>query len=136
MELAGMRVLLVEDESLVAMLVEDMLADLGCTVAAHAGSLPEALEEARAGGFEVALLDVSLDGKKVFPVAEALSVQGIPFAFASGYGRAGLPEAFRTRPVVPKPFQIEELSAALTAALLGSKGGSSTLPAELHKQRR
>jgi CheY-like chemotaxis protein len=75
MELAGMRVLLVEDESLVAMLVEDMLADLGCTVAAHAGSLPDALEEARAGGFEVALLDVSLDGKKVFPVAEALSVQ-------------------------------------------------------------
>ena len=133
MELQGMRVFLVEDESLVAMSVEDMLADLGCTVAAQAGSLPEALEKARAGGFEVALLDVSLHGKKVFPVAEFLSDQGIPFAFASGYGRAGLPEVFRTRPVVPKPFELDELSAALTAALLGSKGGSST-SAELHEQ--
>jgi CheY-like chemotaxis protein len=134
MELSGMRVFLVEDESLVAMLVEDMLADLGCTVAAYAGSVPEALEEARSGGFDVALLDVSLDGKTVFPVAEALSAQGIPFAFASGYGRAVLPEAFRSSPVASKPFQIEELSAALTAALLGSKGGPSTLSAELHEQ--
>ncbi|MCK1475983.1 response regulator [Bradyrhizobium sp. 197] len=129
MELSGIRVLLVEDESLVAMLVEDMLTDLGCTVAGHAGSVPEALEEARAGEFDVALLDVSLDGTNVFPVAEALSAQGIPFAFASGYGRTSLPEAFRTTPAVPKPFQIEELSAALTAALLGSKGGPSTLSA-------
>ena len=134
MELSTMRVLLVEDESLVAMLVKDMLAELGCTVAAHAGSVPEALEVVRAGGFHVALLDVSLEGKNVFPVAEALSAQNIPFAFASGYGRAGLPEAYRTWPLVPKPFQIEELSAALTAALLSSKGGPSTLAAELHEE--
>ncbi|TPL35598.1 response regulator [Mesorhizobium sp. B2-4-8] len=133
MELQGTRVFLVEDEGLVAMSVEDMLADLGCTLAAQASSVTEALEKAHAGGFEVALLDVSLHGKKVFPVAEFLTDQGIPFAFASGYGRAGLPEAFRTRPVVPKPFQIEELSAALTTALLGIKGGSST-SAELHNQ--
>jgi len=118
MELEGMRVLLVEDEGLIAMSVEDMLSDLGCTVAAQASSLPEALERARAGGFEIAILDVSLNGKLVFPVAELLSEQGIPFAFASGYGRAGLPEGFRDRPVVPKPFQIEQLSAALTAALV------------------
>jgi CheY-like chemotaxis protein len=117
MELQGLRVLLVEDEGLVAMSVEDMLSDLGCVVAAQATSLPEAFERARAGGFEVALLDVSLNGKQVFPVAEFLSEQDIPFAFASGYGRAGLPEGFRNRPVVPKPFQIDELSAALTAAL-------------------
>jgi CheY-like chemotaxis protein len=120
MELQGTRVLLVEDEGLVAMSVEDMLADLGCTVAAQAGSVPEALEKARAGGFEVALLDVSLHGKKVFPVAEFLSDNGIPFAFVSGYGRAGLPEAFSTRPVVPKPFELKELSAALAAALAGT----------------
>jgi len=117
MDLEGMRVLLVEDEGLVAMSVEDMLSDLGCTIASQASSLSEALERAQAGGFEVALLDVSLNGKQVFPVAELLSEQGIPFAFASGYGRAGLPEGFRNRPVVAKPFQIEELSAALTAAL-------------------
>lgn len=132
MELEGLRVLLVEDDGLVAMSVEGMLSDLGCTVAAQASSLPEAMERAAAGGFEVALLDVSLNGKQVFPVAEFLSDQGVPFAFASGYGRAGLPEAFRTRPVVPKPFQLEELSAALTAALLGSKGDPTTLSAELH----
>lgn len=134
MELSGMRVFLVEDESLVALLVEDMLADLGCSVAAHAGSVLEALEKAQAGGFDVALLDVTLDGKNVFPVAEALSAQGIPFAFASGYGRAALPEAFRTAPAVPKPFQIGELSAALKAALVVSKGGPSTSSAELHEQ--
>jgi CheY-like chemotaxis protein len=118
MELQGMRVLLVEDEGLIAMSVEDMLSDLGCTVAAQASSLPEALERARAGGFEIAILDVSLNGKQVFPVAELLSEKGIPFAFASGYGRAGLPETFRDRPVVAKPFQMQELSAALTAALV------------------
>ena len=133
MGLEGTRVLLVEDDGLVAMSIEDMLGDLGCTVSAQAGSLAEALDKARAGGFEVALLDVSLNGKQVFPVAEYLSQQGIPFAFASGYGRAGLPEGFRNRPVVPKPYEIEELSAALTAALLGSKGGLST-SAELRQQ--
>jgi CheY-like chemotaxis protein len=118
MELEGMRVLLVEDEGLIAMSVEDMLSDLGCIVAAQASSLPEALERARAGGFEIAILDVSLNGQQVFPVAELLSEQGIPFAFASGYGRAGLPEGFRDRPVVPKPFRTKELSAALAAALM------------------
>ncbi|MDA9491200.1 response regulator [Bradyrhizobium sp. CCBAU 11361] len=133
MGLEGTRVLLVEDDALVAMSIEDMLGDLGCTVSAQAGSLAEALDKARAGRFEVALLDVSLNGKQVFPVAEYLSQQGIPFAFASGYGRAGLPEGFRNRPVVPKPYKLEELSAALTAALLGSKGGLTT-SAELHKQ--
>ncbi|MGF7056085.1 CheY-like chemotaxis protein [Bosea sp. OAE752] len=117
MELQGLRVFLVEDEGLVAMSVEDMLSDLGCVVATQASSLPEAIEMARAGGFDVALLDVSLHGKQVFPVAEFLSEQDIPFAFASGYGRTGLPEGFRNRPVVPKPFEIDELSAALTAAL-------------------
>lgn len=111
------RVLLVEDEGLVAMSVEDMLSDLGFTVTAQASSLPEALERAQAGGFEVAILDVNLNGKQVFPVAELLSEQGIPFAFASGYGRAGLPEGFRNRPILPKPFHIEDLSAALAAAL-------------------
>jgi CheY-like chemotaxis protein len=117
MALDGLRILLVEDDGLVAMSVEEMLSDLGCTVAAHAGSLAEAFEKARAGGFELALLDVSLHGNMVFPVAELLSEQGIPFAFASGYGASGLPESFRNRPIVPKPFQIEDLSAGLSAAL-------------------
>ena len=116
-ELEGMRVFVVEDEGLVAMSVEDMLSDLGYKVAAQASNLSEAMDKAKAGGFEVALLDVSLNGKQVFPVAEFLSERGIPFAFASGYGRSGLPERFCNRPVVPKPFLIEELSAALESAL-------------------
>jgi DNA-binding response OmpR family regulator len=117
MGLKGVRILLVEDEGLVAMSVEDMLAELGCEVTASAAHLDVAIEKARAGGFECALLDVNLRGKEVFPVAEILSEQGIPFAFLSGYGRAGLPEKFRTRPVAAKPFQIEELAAAVSAAL-------------------
>jgi len=115
--LEGVRVLLVEDEGLVAMSLEDMLADLGCEVTASADNLDAALEKARSGAFECALLDVNLRGKEVLPVAEMLSARGIPFAFSSGYGRAGLPEKFRGRPVVAKPFQSEELAAALEAAL-------------------
>ncbi len=117
MGLEGVRIFLVEDEGLVAMSVEDMLADLGCEVTASADNLDVAMEKALAGGFECALLDVNLRGKEVFRVAEILSEQGIPFAFLSGYGRAGLPEKFRARPVASKPFQIAELASALSAAL-------------------
>jgi CheY-like chemotaxis protein len=117
MGLQGVRVFLVEDEALVAMSVEDMLADLGCAVAASACTLDQALDKVEAGGFECALLDVSLGGKAVFPVAEILSERGIPFAFTSGYGRAALPEAFRTRPLVSKPFQFEDLATALSTAV-------------------
>ncbi len=117
MGLEGVRIFLVEDEGLVAMLIEDMLTDLGCEVTATADNLEVAMEKALAGGFDCALLDVNLRGKDVFPVAESLSEQGIPFAFLSGYGRAGLPENFRTRPVAAKPFPIGELAAALSAAL-------------------
>lgn len=117
MGLEGLRVLVVEDEILVGMAVEDMLRDLGCTLAASAVSLSEAFEKVQTGGFDIALLDVDLQGQKVFPLAEILLARRIPFAFASGYGAAGVPEAFRNLPVVSKPFQIEQLSAALSSAL-------------------
>jgi CheY-like chemotaxis protein len=117
MGLKGVRVLIVEDDSLVAMSVGDMLSDLGCSIVANAGNLVQAFEKVGAGGFDFALLDVNLRGKEVFPVAEALSEQGIPFAFASGYGRAGLPEEYRTSPIVSKPFQMEELSSVVSSAL-------------------
>jgi CheY-like chemotaxis protein len=117
MGLEGVRVLLVEDDDLVAMSLEDTLADLGCTIAARVGYLADALERARAGGFDFAVLDIKLHGKDVFPVAEALAGQGIPFAFASGYGVAGVPEGFRDRPVVAKPFRLAELASVMAAAL-------------------
>jgi CheY-like chemotaxis protein len=117
MELEGNRVLVVEDDGLVAMTVEDMLGELGCVVAATASTLPDALQKVGAGGFDFALLDVNLRGEAVFPVAQVLTEQGIPFAFASGYGAAGLPNAYRANPLVSKPFNIEELRTVLSAAL-------------------
>ncbi len=111
--LHGLRIFVVEDEQLIVMLLEDMLADLGATMAAQAGYLSEALKVAEVGNFDVAILDLNLGGTKVFPVAEALAVKGKPFVFASGYGATGIPAEFSAHPVVAKPYQLEEIAAAL-----------------------
>ena len=115
--LQGLRVLVIEDESPIAMLLEDMLADIGCTVSASAGSLAEAREVVARGGFDFALLDVNLAGERVFPIARSLADAAIPFAFVSGYGEEGLIAAFRDRPVVAKPFRLSQLAAVISAAL-------------------
>jgi CheY-like chemotaxis protein len=114
--LTGLRVLVVEDEGPVAMLVETMLEDLGCAVVLSAASVRQALELARRGGFDVALLDVNLAGEKVFPVADELRRLGVPFAFASGYGADGLRPDLKDVPIIQKPFQLGDLEAALRAA--------------------
>ncbi len=113
--LDGKRVFLVEDEALVAMLVEDMLADEGCIVAATANRVPEAVETARdpAVAFDLAILDVNLAGQPVFPVAEALAARGVPFAFATGYGAGGLPDEWKLRPTLQKPFTAGDIRAVL-----------------------
>lgn len=111
------RVLLVEDDSLVAMLVEDMLDELGFSLHDNPASVSAALSAVAKGGFDLAVLDVNLAGQPVFPVAEALDAAHIPFVFASGYGKAGLPEAWAGRPVAAKPFRLEDLEAVLNAAL-------------------
>jgi CheY-like chemotaxis protein len=116
-ELRGVRVLVVEDEGLVAMLIEDLLEDLGCTVAGSAATLAEAMELVQRGGFDFALLDVNLAGEKVAIVAEALDRRDVPFAFASGYGRTGLPVGFQNRPILQKPFHQRQLAAIIRAAL-------------------
>jgi len=117
--LNGVRVLLVEDEALVAMLVEDMLADFGCSVVATAPRLDEALEHANdlALEFDVALLDLNLAGENTLGVASALAARNIPFAFATGYGAGGLPDEWRDRPTLQKPFTAGDVATALTAAL-------------------
>jgi CheY-like chemotaxis protein len=107
------RVLVVEDESLVAMLIEDMLSDLGYEVVAVAGRLDQALETARGVGADLAILDLNLDGRRTDAVAEVLRARGIPFIFATGYGAAGVAAEWRDVPVVQKPFQEADLSAAL-----------------------
>jgi CheY-like chemotaxis protein len=113
---AGKRVLVVEDESMIRMLLEGMLTDLGHTVAAQAGEIDEALTLAKQAKFDIAILDVNLNGKPITPVVEILIARGVPFVFASGYGQDGVPEAYRARPTLQKPFQVEALARAIDAA--------------------
>lgn len=115
---AGLRVLVVEDEMLVAMIVEDMLTDFGCAVVGPAPNVSEATALAAGAEIDVALLDVNLSGQAVFPVADALKARSIPYAFASGYGDAGVPDAHRAAPVLQKPFRQADLQRAL-GALVG-----------------
>ena len=116
-DLAGRRVLVIEDESMVMMLLQDMLQDIGCVVVGSASRLEEALDQARSLEFDVAILDVNLDGERTFPIAEILVERGARFAFATGYGIASLPSGFSGRPILQKPFQQQELERVLRAAL-------------------
>jgi CheY-like chemotaxis protein len=111
------RVLVVEDEYLIRMLLEDMLADLGFSVVAAAGTIAEASDFAAKGDFQVAILDVNLDGEEVFPVADILIKRGLPFVFVTGYGENSLPKPYRGRPALQKPFQAEQLKSTLTGLL-------------------
>jgi CheY-like chemotaxis protein len=108
-----LRVLLVEDEGLVAMMLEDLIADLGCEIAGSLASVAAALAWIDAGGSaDVALLDVNLSGESVFPVAEALRARGVPYAFATGYGDDHDPR-FKDAPLLGKPIRQERLEALL-----------------------
>ncbi|MCJ2088488.1 response regulator [Methylobacterium sp. E-005] len=114
--LAGRRVLLVEDESLVAMLAEDMLLDLGCEVAI-AMRLNKALDLVQSGSFDLAVLDVNLGDAHSYPVADLLNERGTPFLFATGYGQQGLEGSYRNVPVLQKPYQAEPLEHLLVRLL-------------------
>jgi DNA-binding response OmpR family regulator len=114
---AQTRILVVEDEHLIRMLLEDMLADLGYAVAAAVGTFSEARELAANGDFSAAILDVNLDGQEIFPVADILKERGLPFIFVTGYGERTLSERYRDRPALQKPFQAEQLEAALAGLL-------------------
>jgi len=107
------RILVVEDEMLIGMLLEDMLTDLGHEVAAIVPRLKEAMAAVDRETYDCAVLDVHLHGESAFPVAEALIKKGIPFVFATGYGERGLPEAYRGRPVLQKPFAKDDLERVL-----------------------
>ncbi len=107
------RVLIVEDEAMIAMLIEDMLCDLDCEVVATVGRFEEAIATAEAADFDAALLDVNLGGRPVFPVAQVLVERGIPFAFLTGYGPTGIDPAYPDVPVLAKPFLVQDLEAVL-----------------------
>ncbi|MBW3617634.1 MAG: response regulator [Proteobacteria bacterium] len=97
----------------VAMLVEEFVAELGHEVVAVASHLEAGLELARTGNFDLAVLDLNLGGIQSFPIADALAARGVPFIFASGYGAAGLPSRHRSRAVVQKPFDLDDLNSAI-----------------------
>ena len=114
---AGKRVLVVEDELMIRMLLEGMLTDIGHTIAAEAGGIDEAVAIAKKADFDVAVLDVNLNGQPVTPVVEILVERGVPFVFASGYGQRGVPEAYRAIPTLQKPFQADALAQAIEIAM-------------------
>jgi DNA-binding response OmpR family regulator len=111
--LAGRRILLVEDEALVAMLLETVLEDENCIMVGPYSDLVSAQEAARREVVDAAVLDVNLAGQMVFPVAEVLAERGVPFVLLSGYGTRALPENRPDWPVCNKPFKTEELVSML-----------------------
>lgn len=112
--LNGRRILVVEDEALIAMLVEDALLDAGAEVLGPAATVEEALALFESSEPEAAVLDINLAGQASTPVADALADRGVPFVVATGYGAAGLPERHRGVPVLAKPYDPQELIETLT----------------------
>jgi CheY-like chemotaxis protein len=110
--LSGRRVLVVEDEMLVLIMIEDMLADLGCKSVTSAADKALALIDAQA--FDFAVLDINLNGRDSHPVAEALSARGVPLVYSTGTTDHGSRDGYSDRPVLRKPFKYEELVAILT----------------------
>jgi CheY-like chemotaxis protein len=115
--LNGLNVLVIEDESLVAMLIEDMLEDLGAasiTVAANIGGALARLAEC---SFDFAVLDLSLAGILTYPVADALRSRGTPFIFATGYGASGLAQGYEDETALQKPFTADDLARVIQGRL-------------------
>lgn len=115
--LAGKRVMLLEDEAIIAFAVEDMLIDFGCTVVGPALRLDEALKLAASAEIDAAVLDVNINSERSYPVAEALKRRGVPFVFATGYDREGLQWRGAEPEVIAKPYRREQLEAALQRLL-------------------
>jgi CheY-like chemotaxis protein len=111
--LSGRRVLVVEDEMLLVMMIEDMLADLGSKSVTSAATVEKALALISAQVFDVALLDVNLNGNDSHPVAEVLSARGVPFVYSTGNANRSLRDGYSDRPVLKKPFTCEELATIL-----------------------
>jgi CheY-like chemotaxis protein len=111
------RVLIVEDETITAMMLEDLVQDLGCEVVGPAGRLSDALELAAGEKLDAALLDVNLGGEAVYPVADVLAPRNVRMVFLTGYGAQGIPSAHAHCPVLGKPFRPQDLARLLAQAL-------------------
>jgi CheY-like chemotaxis protein len=125
--LTGLRVLVVEDEAMVAMMIEDMLSDLGCVVMDVAGTVSRgvALANDPELALDGAILDINLGGEKVYPVAVALAARRVPFIFSTGYSVAGVAEQFAHIPILAKPYERPALEHELISAFVAGepKGG-------------
>ena len=108
------RVFIVEDESMLVMLLEDLLPTLGYEVVGSAGSVEQALADLADAQIDLAVVDVNLAGTQSFPIADALRERGVPFLVTTGYGQQGLPERFADAHVLAKPFRRHDIEAALT----------------------
>lgn len=111
------RVLIVEDEAIIALMLQDMLEDSGFAVVGPAATVDEALGLSEAGEFDVAIVDVRLNGDFVYPVAERIRAIGRPFIFATGSGPEDLPPQFLGTPVLRKPYAAAAVDVAVRAAL-------------------
>jgi CheY-like chemotaxis protein len=114
-DFAGRRILVVEDEALVAMMLEDMLAELGCEVVGPAMRLEEGLALARMNGLDAAVLDINLAGERSYPIADLLDARGVPITFVTGYGHSGRPG--KADRVLQKPYREPQLRAVLAEML-------------------
>lgn len=123
---AGVRVLLVEDEGTIALLIEEMLEVFGCAVVASVARFAQALDAAATVQVDLAILDVNLAGERVFPVADILRSRDIPLLFSTGYGPSGVPAEYAGYPVLRKPFSESQLQHCIALALKGAGESSDT----------
>jgi CheY-like chemotaxis protein len=122
-----LRVLLVEDEIMVAMLVQSLLEELGCEVLGPVGRVDRALEVVGRGGFDLAILDINVNGRDSYPVARALADRRVPFIFSTGYGETAGSREFEGCPTLQKPYRLEDLRAAVEQ-VAGDRNTASVQP--------
>ena len=115
--LEGVKVLVVEDEYLVAILIEEILESAGCIVMGPIPRVPEALDAINHDDCDAAVLDVNLAGERIDPVADVLCERNVPFMFVTGYGANALPREYAERPHICKPFRMAELLGALSSVV-------------------
>lgn len=116
-KLAGLRILVVEDEAPIALQLEDMLTELNAAVVGPASRVGQALQFLEDQPVDAAVLDLNIAGELVYPVAEALEARGLPYIFVTGYGVSSLAEPYRRRVVLQKPFLRRDLLGAMRQIL-------------------